>query len=337
MSCTLKDIAKLANVSISAVSLVLNEKPCRISTEKRDLIKQIAKENNYTPNINARSLITKETKTFGLIIPDIENIFFSKLTKSMESYCRQFGYALIIVNSNDEYEQDLYLIDLLLSRGIDGLFIAISNSSYMHEDEIREKLSPLDVPYILIDRFLNNFNCNQVYFDNVEGAYLATKHLIEHGHKRISCITYSLKSYNLISRFEGYKKAMQEYGLEIEPDFIIEGDYQISSGYDAGDKIVKNKTTGVFVANDMMTLGLLKRLRELNLKVPEDLSIVSYDNMLNDFMIDFKITSIEQNVSKLGKMACDIMLNIIQNKESNYKNICLAPKLVVNNSVKKII
>jgi LacI family transcriptional regulator len=336
MSCTIKDIAKQANVSISAVSLVLNNKPCRISQEKKELIRQIAKENNYTPNINARSLVTKETKTFGLIIPDIENIFFSRLTKSIESYCRQAGYTLIIVNSNDEYEQDLYLIDLLLSRGIDGLFITFSTSAYNNEEELCAKLSELTIPYILIDRFFNDFDCNKVYFDNTKGAYLATKHLIEQGHKRISCIVHSINSHNLSFRFDGYKKAMDEYNLEIKEDFIIRGDYHIKSGYDAGEVIIKNNSTAVFVANDMMTLGLLKFLKEKKLKVPRDLSIVSYDNTLNDFIIDLQLTSIEQNVSNLGERACQVMLNVIQNKQADFANICLDPKLVLNNSVENI-
>ena len=336
MSFKLKDIAKEANVSISAVSLVLNDKPCRISEEKKALIKKIAEDNNYTPNINARSLITKETKTFGLIIPDIENIFFSRLTKSIENYCRQFGYTLIIVNSNDEYTQDLNLIDLLLSRGIDGLFITISNSAYNHQEDICSKLNKLTIPYIMIDRIFPDFDCNKVYFDNVKGAYLATKNLIKHGHRRISCIINSINSQNSISRFEGYKKAMEEHGLSIESDFIIEGDYHIRSGYAAGDKIMKNNTTAVFVSNDMMALGLLKRLREENVRVPEYLSIVSYDNLLNDFLIDMQITSIDQKVSELGKVACDIMLTHIQNKELGYKNICLDPELIIKNSVKDI-
>ncbi len=336
MGYKLKDIAKEANVSISAVSLVLNDKPCRISDEKKDLIKQIAKDNNYTPNINARSLITKETKTLGLIIPDIENIFFSRLTKTMESYCRQFGYALLIVNSNDEYKQDLHLIDLLLARGIDGLFIAISNSAYNHQGEICSKLKRLTIPYIMVDRILDNFNSNQVYFDNVKGAYLATKHLIENGHKKISCILHYINSKNSISRFEGYKKAMLEHGLTINENYIIKGDYHVDSGYSAGNLIIKNNTTAVFVTNDMMTLGLLKRLKEEKIKVPEDLSIVSYDNLLNEFMLDMQITSIGQNVSKLGITACKLMLNVIENKKSENKIMCLSPELIIKDSVNSI-
>ncbi|MBU3137113.1 LacI family transcriptional regulator [Clostridium gasigenes] len=336
MKVKLKDIANEANISISAVSLVLNDKPCRISKERKELIKQIAKDRNYTPNINARSLVTNQTKTFGLIIPDIENFFFSRLTKSIEIYCRKFGYTLIIVNSNDEFKEDLNLIDLLLSRGIDGLFITISNSSYSHEEEVSSKLKLLTIPYIMVDRVFDRLSCNQVYFDNVKGAYLATKHLINQGHTKISCIINPINSKNTISRFEGYRKAMEYYGLKINEEYIIQGDYRIQSGYDAGTVVINNNTTAVFVSNDMMTLGLLKRLREENINIPENFSIVSYDNLLNEFMLDVEITSIDQKVSKLGITACDLMLNLIQNKELKPEKICLNPELIIKKSVKKI-
>lgn len=337
MKIKLKDIAKEANVSITSVSLVLNNKPCRICSEKKELIKKIAKDNNYTPNINVRSLITNETKTLGLIIPDIENIFFSRLTKTIETYCRQFGYALIIVNSNDEYKEDLYLLDLLLARGIDGLFITISNSAYNNKEEVCLNLKKLTIPYIMIDRVFDELNCNQVYFDNVKGSYIATKHLIENGHSKISCIINSIYSKNTVSRFEGYKKAMQEHGLEIKKNYIIEGDYRMQSGYNTGDMIIKNHTTAVFVTNDMMTLGLLKRLSEKDIKVPEHLSIVSYDNLLNDFILGPGITSIDQNISNLGKTACDLMLSLLKNEETEIKKICLDPELIIKKSVKDIV
>lgn len=332
----LKDIAKEVGVSISTVSLVLNNKNCRVSEDKKNLIKKIALENNYIPNINARSLITKKTSSFGLIIPDIENIFFSKLTKSIETYCREQGYALIIANSNDDYKEDIHLIDLLLGRGVDGLFITVSNTSYDHQDEICSKLKSLTIPYVMIDRIFDDFSCNKVYFDNVKGAYIATKHLIENGHKKISCIINSVNSKNSISRFEGYKKAMDEYGLTINKNYIIDGNYHAESGYAAGDIIIKNQTTAVFVSNDMMTLGLLKRLIEKSIKIPEDISIVSYDNLLNEFMIFMQISSIDQNVSKLGISSCKLMFDIIQSNSKKHSTICLNPHLICKNSVKNI-
>src|SRR5690625_2362871 len=123
MRITLKDIAEKANVSISAVSLVLNDKPCRITQEKKDKIKQVAEEYNYSPNQIARSLVTRQTKTLGLIIPDIENIFFSSLAKNIEEKCRKKGYTLIIVNSNDNYQDDIDLLNLLNARSVDGIFM----------------------------------------------------------------------------------------------------------------------------------------------------------------------------------------------------------------------
>ncbi|WP_040210415.1 LacI family DNA-binding transcriptional regulator [Clostridium polynesiense] len=337
MKVTIKDIAKLANVSVSAVSLVLNNKPCRISEEKRELIKKIAREHNYTPNINARSLVTNETKTFGLIIPDVDNIFFSRLTKAIETYCRRFGYALMIVNSDDEYKEDIHLIDLLSSRGIDGLFITVSNSSYEHQEEVSEALKKLTIPYIMIDRVFPDLNCSKVYFDSLEGAYIATKYLIDHGHRKISCITHCSNSKMPYSRYEGYKRAMEEHGIDISEDYILLGDYKVKSGYEAGEKLVETAPSAVFVTSDMMTFGLLKKLKEKGLRIPEDISVISYDNLVNEFSIDTEITSIEQNISLLGTKASELMLNLIKNKNSQPKSICLTPKLIIKESVKKII
>ena len=130
MKITIKDIAKEANVSVTTVSLVLNHKPCRVAQETRDNIMAIAKKHHYRVNQSARSLVTKESKLLGLIIPDIENIFFSSLSKNIEEYCRKKGYALMIMNTNDKASDDLMLLDLLVSRGVDGLFITVSNESF---------------------------------------------------------------------------------------------------------------------------------------------------------------------------------------------------------------
>ena len=151
MKVTIKDIAKKAGVSVSTVSLVLNDRPCRVAQQTRDTIKDIAKQYNYKVNQTARSLVTRKSNILGLIIPDIENLFFSALCKRMEEYLRELGYALMIVNSNDHAADDSMLIDLLVSRGVDGLGITVSNESYQDET-IRKKLASLSIPYVMIDR-----------------------------------------------------------------------------------------------------------------------------------------------------------------------------------------
>lgn len=328
MSITIKEIARLANVSPSTVSLVLNDKPNRISEQKKELIRKIAEENQYRPNVMARSLVTRQTKTLGLIVPDIENLFFSKLAKILELEVRKEGYTLIIVNSNDSYDEDLLLIDLLVSRGVDGIFLDISNEAYLHQEELIEKLSGLTIPYVMIDRVFDSFECNKVYFDSLTGSYQATKYLLEQGHRRITCLCNTFISNNALSRINGYKKAMDEYGVKVSKEYIMPANYRIEGGYLAAKQILKTDSTAIFSCNDMMTLGLLKKFTEAGVRIPEDYMVVSYDNLLSDFLIGINISSVDQDIVELGIQSVLVMKQSL--KEGNdYKDIRLMPKLII--------
>lgn len=336
MKVTIKDIARHADVSVSTVSQVLNNKPCRVSESTRAKIKRIAAEHHYKANQTARSLVTKKSNIVGLIIPDIENLFFSALSKRIEEYCRTLGYALIIVNTNDHKEDDLLLLDLLVSRGVDGLFITISNESLCYADETKEALSNLPIPYVMIDRFYPDFNCSKVYFDNELGAYLAIDKLVSYGHSKIACIGISENYATGSSRVIGYKKAMQHFQLPLQEAYVLDGDYRYQGGYDCGLQLLESDVSAVFVCNDMMTLGLLRCLQEHHKRIPEDYSIVSYDNTLNPFMLGTEITSIDQNVEVLATSACEILMERILHPTISHKTICLKPQVIEKDSIKRI-
>ncbi|NMM55521.1 LacI family DNA-binding transcriptional regulator [Paenibacillus aquistagni] len=336
MKVTIKDIAREANLSLSAVSRVLNNKPCRVSEEKKELIRSIAKKYNYTANQIARSLVTKKTNTFGLILPDIENIFFSSFAKRLEANCRQHGYALIITNTDDKYAEDLEMIDLLLARDVDGLFLIVSTESYHYVEPMMERLSKLSIPYVMVDRVYPEFDCNKVFFNHETGAYLAVRHLIEHGHQRIGCIANKLSSQSRDYRLDGYMKAMQEYGCEIRDEYIVEGDYRIHSGYHAAEQLLATDISAFFVCNDMMTLGVFRKLYEGGYSIPGDYSIVSYDNTIAPFLSDIKLTSIEQNITELGNTAFEVLFAQVGNEELPVKEICLLPKLIENETVQSL-
>lgn len=188
MGVTIKDIARQAGMSVSAVSLVLNNRPCRISEAKKQEIREIAARLQYQPNQMARSLVTKETKMLALILPDIENIFFSSLAKRIEDGCRREGYLLIIANSGDRSAEDRALLHSIAARGVDGIFLIVSNESYRDNTALLAELGGLSIPFVMVDRVYEDFVCDQVLFDNEEGGYLAARHLIGMGHTRIGCI-----------------------------------------------------------------------------------------------------------------------------------------------------
>ncbi len=336
MKVTIKDIAREANVSVSAVSLVLNNKPCRVSKETRDLILSVAKKNNYKANQAARSLVTKETKIIGLIIPDIENIFFSSLSKKVEEYCSKKGYMLIIVNNNDKEEDDIKLLDMLVSRGVDGLLITPSNESLLNGDKLEDYLKKLTIPYILVDRYFEDIESNKVYFDNEDGANQAISILVENGHKKIGCIASGSESKNGYSRVKGYKNAMLKNHLEVLDEYVYTGNYKFEGGYEAGLRILKSDLTAVFVCNDMMTLGFMRCMQENHKRIPEDISLVSYDNTINKLLPWIEVCSVDQNTSQLALSACDLLFSIIEGDNEKIQTIRLHPTLVVKNSIKKI-
>lgn len=335
MNTTMKDIAKEAGVSVSTVSLVLNNRPCRVADSTRQTIHSLAEKYNYKVNQAARSLVTKKSNILGLIIPDIENVFFSALCKRMEEYCRTKGYTLIIVNSNDRCQDDCMLIDLLVSRGVDGLGITVSNESF-HDASVYQKLSTLQIPFVMIDRIYPNLTCNKVYFDNELGAYLAISKLVENGHQKISCIGITDTSANGTNRVNGYRKAMAQFSLPVREHDIMDGDYRFQGGYACAKQLLTNDATAVFICNDMMTLGVMRYFQEHGVRIPEDMSIVSYDNTLNPFALGTAITSVDQNLEILAKTSCDVLLESIEHPEYEKKEICLKPLLIEKDSIKNI-
>ncbi len=332
MGVTIKDIAKEVGLSVSAVSLVLNNRPCRISAEKKEQIFAIAKRRHYIPNQAARSLVTKESRMLALILPDIENTFFSSLAKRIEDCCRREGYMLLIANSNDSYEQDKNLLRSITARGVDGLFMIVSNESYQYKTKLIQQLKHLPIPYVMVDRIYEQLSCDKVLYDNEKGAYLAVRHLQEHGHTRIGCVV-NTASNNGMLRLKGYKHALEERGIEYNPCYVTEGDYRFESGYEAASRLLETDITAAFVSNDMMAIGFLKKLYELGRQVPKDFSLVGYDNSLSPFVLGVKLTSVAQDPQLLGEEACRLLTNRLKDKDTPPSTICLPPQLVIRSSV----
>ena len=327
------DIAKKANVSVATVSMALNKDNPKVSKDKIAEIKKIAKEMNYIPNSLARGLVTQSTKTVGLIIPDIENAFFSSLVKRIEDLLRKEGYMTLITNSDEKFKNDIELIDLVAGRGIDGLMIAMSDESYIRVEEIMEKIKSINTPYLLFDRSYEKDH-HAVLFDSHEGGYLATQHLIDLGHTRIGCITGAQQARYGYIRFSGYKDCLKDNNIAFDEKIVKEGDFKFHTGYNLTDSLLEEGISALFVANDMMAYGVLKRLREKNIRIPEDFSIVGYDNLSLSSLLDIPLTSVAQDVDVLASAAVENMLNLIQGNVME-KRIILKPKLKILNSTQK--
>ncbi len=335
MSITLKDLAKMANVSTTTVSLVLNNRPNRISASKKNEILSLAKRFNYQANQAAITLATKESRIFGLILPDLENLFFSALAQQLEQNLRSYGFALFIVCSNEQPADDIWLINHLVAFGVAGLFICPSNEA-LETDVLAERLKELTIPAIMIDRVYEDIAINKVYFDNYLGAYEATKCLLEAGHRRIGCLAPPVTRYNGNSRLQGYYQALKDYNITPNLAYVLPGDYRLMSGYLNGKQLLQTQDlTAIFSCNDMMTIGLLRYLNEVKLKVPDELSLVSYDHILEFYAADQEITAVEQDVNVLSDTAVELMLVNIEQLQPP-QSVCLKPALIEKFSVKKI-
>lgn len=306
---TLKDVAAAAGVSVTTVSLVLNDRPARVSAEKREAIAQAVKQLNYVPNQNARSLVTKQSKLVALIVPDIENLFFAALAKCVEDECAAQGYSLIVANSDDSRESEQALLRRLTSRGVDGVLLIPARESCAAGAgaALREDVERVTCPVVLIDRLTQCGWCDAVGFDNYLGGRLAAQYLLEGGHKRIGIVTGDVAESSAADRRRGFVDAIEQVGERFDPALCVAGDYRFASGYRAADRIIDGGATAVFCCNDVMALGFRQRMAERGLHVTEDMQVIGYDNILKRFGLGWRMTTVEQSVGDLAA-ACWGML-----------------------------
>ncbi len=334
---TLKDIAREVGLSPTAVSLVLNDRPCKISDESRRRIKEVARKKRYIPNQIARSLVTQHSQTLGLVVPNIESRFFSSLARNLEFRSREKGYALFITNSDDSPTNDADLVRLLVNRGVDGLFIVVSDE-LPADDELTSVLETLPVPYVMVDRSIEGLACDKVGFNHQRGGYLACTRLLDAGHTRIACLV-NKESNTGRGRLAGYERALRERGIEPDPALEFNSAYYIASSYEAAADLLRTDATAVFASSDNIALGLLKRLHEMGLRVPDDMSVVSYDNSAADMLFETALTSIEQSPAELSQAALDLLLERLGEQATGADagdpvSKTLTPRLIEKDSVR---
>lgn len=329
---TIKDIARMAEVSPTTVSLVLNKKPSRISEEKKELIYKLAKQYGYTPNLNARGLVSNKTNMIGLIIPDIENPFFASLAKVIEEEVDKRGQSLILLNTNDSYEKDISGLRLLNMRGVDAFLIVFSNEAYNHEKELKELLAGLNKPFVLLDRTFDTINCNQVIFDNHKGQMLATEFLVDKGFKNIGYIAAPEHSLNGEKRLMGYLDVMKRNNFPT--NLFVYGNYRFDSGYELVEELVKKDIDSLVIANDVMAYGALKKLNELGIIVPDDISVIGYDDLIYSSMILTSLSTVRQDQSHLGRIGVELLYKNIR-ENTHIEKIILEPELIIRKSIKE--
>ncbi len=304
---TLKQIAKIAGVSVNTVSRALNGKP-DVNENTRQKVLEVAKRLGYVPNRSALSLKRQKTLIVGVIVEDNANPFWAEVLKGVESAAKRHGYHVILVNTSRNYQEEVEGIRMLLERRVDGLLIAPSQERY---DDLYE-LKRLRVAFVIMGRHIKEFEgfIPMVYSDEIQGGYNATIHLIERGCKNIAFI--GAQSYNTASteRCEGYKRALKEAGMKINSSLIKTGGIEIDGGYESTMELIKSgvEFDGIFVYNDLMAFGVLKALKEVNLQVPRDVKVVGYDDIAYSSIITPSLTTMKMKKRTIGRLSFELLL-----------------------------
>ncbi|EJE8673316.1 substrate-binding domain-containing protein [Vibrio parahaemolyticus] len=330
---TMKDIAKLAGVSTSTVSHVIN-KTRFVSEEISERVNNAAKElNYYAPSALARSLKVNRTKTIGMLVTTSTNPFFGEVVKGVERSCYHKGYSLILCNTEGDNERMRQSINTLLQKRVDGLILMCSSLEGERID-VFERYP--DIPVVVMDWGPMLFTSDKIQDNSLRGGYLAAKYFIDCGHTEIGCITGPLIKHQAQMRYEGYKRAMNEAGLEFNANWIIESDFECEGGYQAFKKMAERGTlpSSIFVSNDMMAMGVINAANELSIKVPDDLSIIGYDDIHIAKFMSPSLTTIHQPKYRLGQAAVETLVRRLDDKSNEAQVVQLEPTLVVRNSVK---
>ncbi|BCK18850.1 MULTISPECIES: substrate-binding domain-containing protein [Vibrio] len=331
---TMKDIARLAGVSTSTVSHVIN-KSRFVSDEIAERVNNAAQQLNYAPSALARSLKMNRTKTIGMLVTTSTNPFFGEVVKGVERSCYHQGYNLILCNTEGDNQRMKASINTLLQKRVDGLLLMCSTLEGERLD-VFDRYP--DIPIVVMDWGPILFASDKIQDNSLQGGYMAAKHLIESGHKEIGCITGPLIRHQAQMRYEGYKRALAEAGIAINPDWIVESDFECEGGYQAFEKLYERGKlpSALFVSNDMMAMGVIQAASQRDLRVPDDLSLIGYDDVHIAKFMTPALTTIHQPKYRLGKAAVDTLLYRLENPDTTAQVVQLEPTLVVRNSVRKL-
>lgn len=335
---TIKDVAERAGVSITTVSHVINR--TRFVSEKlTQRVYDAMKDLNYQPNIIARSLRSGRTKTIGLVVPDILNPYFAKFSREIEDKGFEHGYNVILCNTDENLAKEEQYVTGLLSKQVDGLIFFSSGVS----KSLKNVPNKDDIPIVVTDRESEGIVSDVVLIDNFKGGYDATRYLISIGHKRIACISGPSLIRPSAQRVDGYRQALDEAGIPYDEDLLRRGDFRYSGGEQQMSALLKlpELPTAVFACNDMMAIGATRTIRDAGFSVPDDFSVLGFDNTPLSRYVFPQLTTIAQPVKEMADLAIELLIEKMKIKEDKkrkkdiqpeYKRIVLDTKLIIRES-----
>jgi LacI family transcriptional regulator len=334
---TIKDVAKKSGVSIATVSLVVNNNP-RISAETKKKVLKAIKTLNYYPSRSARGLVSKKTGNIGFILTDDHFLrtepFYTRIFLGAEFEARDGEYYILLTTIKSDYKKNDPLPRFILNKNVDGIIVAGKIPQ-----NLIDRLSALKMPIVFVDYSTNINSCPLVLIDNVEGGIMATSHLIELGHTNIAFISGDIEHPSLYERFNGYKQTLEKSNIPIREEYIsIESKYpDRQNGYNAAKQLFgrPNEITAVFACNDAMAIGVMHYLKDNGYKIPADVSVIGFDDVEADLLLDPPLTTLRVPKIELGAEAFRIMRSHLNGNKSN-KKVLVPVELIVRSSTRKI-
>ena len=327
---TIRDVANAAGVSLSTVSRVLNEHPA-VNGDLQKRVLDAIKQLDYQPNRSAQRLRSNMSSVIGLIISDIENPFFTSIVRGVEDVAYGQQMTVVLCNTDEDPKKQERYVDVMAEERVAGLIIA---PAYGDSINSLNRLRDSGIPIVLLDRNIGANKIDAVLVDNAAGAYTATKHLLSLNRKRIALVNGDTHIKTFEDRYKGYHKALEDAGIKPNKNYIIEVHPRIERSFQAAVDLLQmhDRPDAIFAGNNLITVGVLKAIKQLKLKIPEEIALVGFDDMPWSSELCPPVTSIAQPTYELGQEAARLLIRRINDSNAFQQTITLATRLIVRES-----
>lgn len=330
---TIYDIARASGVSYSTVSRVLNGFEF-VKDSTREKVLEAADRLGYVANLQARSLAGGKSNIISLLVPKIDNSYITEIVSSVDDELANHDLSLMMYTTHRHIGKEQRFVSSIVGGMTDGLLLLVPLETNTYVGLLRKH----NFPYVLIDQNDPSGDSNEILTTNYEGAYQATKYLIEIGHRRIAHITGLPELYSTNERLAGYKAALNDLGVPYNPDYVVQGDFWQHEAYVAATKLLKlpERPTAIFAANDLTALGAMNALRDHNLSIPEDISIVGFDDIAQAVLTNPRLTTVRQPLTEMGRAAVELLVEHLNQPDRPKRRITLATELIIRDSCQPI-
>lgn len=327
---TIKDVAKYTGLSIATISKYINGG--NVLVENRTIIQEAIEKLNYTRNEMARGLKTNKTMTIGILIPSLENIFFTTIVSMIEDQLLEEGYSTIICDFREDVDLEKKKLEFLVNKKVDGIIMV----SYGADDGYIQELLDKEIPVVLLDRMIKGLDCDCVLADNLNASYQAVEALITRKHKRIGIICGPETTYTSEERYKGYLRVHDDYDIEIDDGLLFNSDYTVEGGYEAITELwnMGKRPTAVMVTNYEMTIGAIMAINDLGIIVPDDLSIIGFDNIQMSKVVRPPLSIVEQPMKEIGNTAAKLL---VKRLKGDYKSFPATYRLKTDIHIKESV